>query len=53
MHTLSIRTSEREQLIDITREVQNLVNAQGWQDGMLLLYCPHTTGAVTIKNGAY
>ena len=52
MHTLSIRTSEREQLIDITREVQNLVNAQGWQDGMLLLYCPHTTGAVTINEGA-
>ncbi|UZP67033.1 secondary thiamine-phosphate synthase enzyme YjbQ [Desulfovibrio mangrovi] len=52
MHTLSIRTAEREQLIDITREVQNLVNAQGWQDGMLLLYCPHTTGAVTINEGA-
>ncbi|WBF69075.1 secondary thiamine-phosphate synthase enzyme YjbQ [Desulfovibrio subterraneus] len=52
MHTLSIRTSEREQLIDITREVQNLVNAQGWQGGMLLLYCPHTTGAVTINEGA-
>lgn len=52
MHTLSIRTSEREQLIDITSEIQNYVHGQGWNDGMLLLYCPHTTSAVTINEGA-
>lgn len=52
MLTLSIQTNAREQLVDITRQVQNAVTAQGWTDGALLLYCPHTTGAVTVNEGA-
>lgn len=52
MQKLTIRTTAREQLINITHEVQNLVSGQGWNSGMLLLYCPHTTGAITINEGA-
>ncbi|GFM36856.1 secondary thiamine-phosphate synthase enzyme YjbQ [Desulfovibrio psychrotolerans] len=52
MQKLDIRTTEREQLIDITADVRRAVRSQGWQQGMLLLYCPHTTGAVTINEGA-
>ncbi|MEF2232430.1 MAG: secondary thiamine-phosphate synthase enzyme YjbQ [Pseudodesulfovibrio sp.] len=52
METLNIQTHEREEMADITNAVANLVHAQGWTDGALLLYCPHTTGAVTVNEGA-
>lgn len=52
METLDIRTTEREELVDVTGAVQALVRARGWTDGALVLYCPHTTGAVTINEGA-
>ncbi|SIN91986.1 secondary thiamine-phosphate synthase enzyme YjbQ [Halodesulfovibrio marinisediminis] len=52
MEKLEIRTSTREELIDITSRVQTLVSENNWEDGMLLLFCPHTTGAVTVNEGA-
>ncbi|WP_285905868.1 secondary thiamine-phosphate synthase enzyme YjbQ [Pseudodesulfovibrio pelocollis] len=52
METLTIRTREREEMLDITGQLRALVRAQGWTDGLLLLHCPHTTGAVTINEGA-
>lgn len=52
MEVLEIRTREREELADITGAVRRLVSANGWSDGAVLLYCPHTTGAVTVNEGA-
>lgn len=52
METLQVRTHAREDMLDITGAVRNLLRAKGWSDGMLLLYCPHTTGAVTVNEGA-
>jgi len=52
METLNIKTHEREEMADITNAVANLIHAQGWADGAILLFCPHTTGAVTINEGA-
>lgn len=52
METMEIRTHSREEMVDITREVQRQITVNGWSDGALLLYCPHTTGAVTINEGA-
>ena len=52
MESLVIATSRREELVDITAKVQKLIKEQGWQDGALLLFCPHTTGAVTINEAA-
>jgi len=52
METLNIKTHEREELLDITNALANLVRAGDWMDGALLVYCPHTTGAVTINEGA-
>ena len=52
MEILEIRTHEREELLDITGAVRKVVSGNGWKDGALLLYCPHTTGAVTVNEGA-
>lgn len=52
METLEIRTCEREALVDVTGAVRRTVRENGWSDGAVLVYCPHTTGAVTINEGA-
>ncbi|WP_027369077.1 secondary thiamine-phosphate synthase enzyme YjbQ [Desulfocurvibacter africanus] len=52
METLQIRTRNREEMLDITGEVRSLILANRWSSGLLLLYCPHTTGAVTVNEGA-
>jgi secondary thiamine-phosphate synthase enzyme len=52
MHTLTIKTGKREEMIDVTSRVSELISQNGWKDGAVLLYCPHTTGAVTVNEGA-
>lgn len=49
---LSVSTANREEMVDITRRLNELAAEHGWQDGALLVYCPHTTGAVTVNEGA-
>ncbi|WP_320171297.1 secondary thiamine-phosphate synthase enzyme YjbQ [Maridesulfovibrio sp.] len=52
MEILEVKTSEREEMVDITGQVRSLVRKNGWNNGALLLYCPHTTGAITVNEGA-
>ena len=39
-------------MIDITKEVQNAVRSSGVEDGLCMIYVPHTTAAVTINESA-
>ncbi|WP_321400669.1 secondary thiamine-phosphate synthase enzyme YjbQ [Maridesulfovibrio sp.] len=52
METLQVRTDSREEMIDITGSVSQMIKDNGWQSGALLIYCPHTTGAITVNEGA-
>ena len=52
MKILAIRTGSRTELIDVTGQVQDAVEALGLKDGLVLVYVPHTTAAVTINEGA-
>jgi len=49
---LQVRTSSREEFIDITRQVAEMVDSGGVRDGAVLVFCPHTTAAVTINENA-
>ena len=49
---LSLQTSSRTELIDITSKIANLVRQSGVTEGLCMLYVPHTTGAVTINESA-
>ena len=42
-----MRSTEREQLVDVTDEVAKL--ARGVRAGVIWLHCPHTTAALTIQ----
>lgn len=50
--TLSIRTSGRTQLVDITSQVQRVVDESGVKDGLCVVFVPHTTAGVTINENA-
>jgi secondary thiamine-phosphate synthase enzyme len=52
METLTLNTQAREAMVAITRPLQQLVADRGWKTGALLVFCPHTTGAITINENA-
>lgn len=45
---LDLQTKEKEEVIDITAEVENILQHQKIKEGMLCLYVPHTSAAITI-----
>ena len=52
METVTIRTPQREAMVNITAAVQKLVATKGWYHGALLAFCPHTTASLTINEAA-
>lgn len=49
---ISVKTRERTELVDITTDINRLVNKSGVDQGLCMLYVPHTTAAVTINESA-
>ena len=47
-----ISTKNRNQMIDITSQVDSLVGRSGVTDGDVIVHCPHTTAAITINENA-
>jgi len=52
MQTFQVRTSAQTEFIDITRSVQEAVKKTGVEDGICIIFIPHTTAAVTINENA-
>lgn len=50
--SLKVQTRRREELMDITDEVRSLIRASSLRNGTCVVYCPHTTAAVTIQEHA-
>ena len=52
MKSFSIKTNSQFEMIDITSQIQNIVYESGIVDGIVQIFIPHTTAAVTINEGA-
>ncbi len=52
LQRLTVRTTARECLVDITEEIARVVAASGIAEGTALLYVPHTTCGLTIQENA-
>ncbi|UJX39213.1 secondary thiamine-phosphate synthase enzyme YjbQ [Desulfovibrio sp. JY] len=52
METFEVHTTRREELIRLTSALQELVDARGWRDGALVVFCPHTTAGLTVNEDA-
>ena len=45
-------STSKEGLIDITAEVTEAIAESGVNEGICIVYCPHTTAAITINENA-
>ncbi|SNR70275.1 secondary thiamine-phosphate synthase enzyme YjbQ [Desulfurobacterium atlanticum] len=52
IYEITLRTSKRSQFIDISREVQGIVSRSGVEEGICVVYVPHTTAGITINENA-
>jgi len=50
--TITVRTNSQMELVDVTSQVTATVAQAGIQEGLCVLYNPHTTAGVTINEGA-
>ncbi len=51
MVEISLRTSRREETVDVTGRVREAVASAGVAEGTCLVYTPHTTCAVALNEG--
>ena len=49
---LRVETTKRNEAIDLTRPIRAFLREQEAEDGVLIVYVPHTTAAVTINENA-
>ncbi len=49
MHQITVSTNRATELVDITSVVQAVVTGMAATDGVLFLFCPHTTAALTLN----
>ncbi len=47
-----VETKKKEDLLDITREIEEKVKESGVKEGCCVLYVPHTTSGIIINEGA-
>ena len=52
MNQLTVKTHDRTEMIDVTGQVEEAIKAAGIQDGICMLYVPHTTAGITINESA-
>ncbi|MGC8765562.1 MAG: secondary thiamine-phosphate synthase enzyme YjbQ [Brevinematia bacterium] len=48
----AIRTNKRNEFLDITGEVLRCVKESGVENGICVIFIPHTTAAITINENA-
>ena len=52
MQSFQLKTTARHQMLDITSEVQKALDHVDVENGLCVVYCPHTTGAIAINENA-
>ncbi len=52
MKELKVKTNRKEEFVNITAQVQEVVSQSSIRNGLCTVYVPHTTAGVTINEGA-
>jgi secondary thiamine-phosphate synthase enzyme len=52
MKAIEIKTKNREEISDLTREIQKIVTDSGVRNGLCTIFVPHTTAGITINENA-
>jgi secondary thiamine-phosphate synthase enzyme len=52
MEKLTVQSNDRTAIIDITHQIQSLVQESGIKSGVCYVFIPHTTAGITINENA-
>lgn len=52
MEVITLRTTRREEMVEITSEVASIVRKLKVDNGICILFVPHTTASITINENA-
>ncbi|MBN2069984.1 MAG: YjbQ family protein [Candidatus Krumholzibacteriota bacterium] len=52
LREISVTTGKRNEMLDITGEIESAVSESGVREGVCHIFVPHTTAAVTINEKA-
>ncbi|MBY6038347.1 secondary thiamine-phosphate synthase enzyme YjbQ [Fictibacillus nanhaiensis] len=50
--TFTIQTHQRDEMYEITSSLQAFLEEQHVKEGVMYVYCPHTTAGITINENA-
>ena len=50
MITININTERRQDLVNVTNVIEESIAASGTDEGICVVYCPHTTGGITLNS---
>jgi len=51
MEKLHIKTSKKNELVNISPQISSAIQRSEVQNGICMLFCPHTTAGLTINEG--
>jgi secondary thiamine-phosphate synthase enzyme len=52
MKTITITTHAQTEMLDVTKQVQAAIQAEKFENGICMLFVPHTTAGITINEAA-
>ncbi len=52
MQTFTVKTGQREELIDITHLLEQAITESNFDSGVVFCFVPHTTAGITINENA-
>ena len=52
MRRISIKTQAKQELIDITPQVERIIREEGLKEGLCSVFVPHTTAGIIINENA-
>lgn len=52
MKEIKVNSRKKNEMIDITNNVQKMIEEDKVQNGFVIVYVPHTTAGITINEGA-
>lgn len=47
-----VKTKKKQEFVFLDKQLEDILAKSGVQDGIMIVYCPHTTGAITINENA-
>ena len=52
IYEIQLQTKRRDEMLDITEQVEKILVQENVQDGLIVVYSPHTTAGITINENA-